>query len=122
MYTFGWDGISVAWDLIEHKKLYNFPKINCRYHIAAMSHDDRYIFAGDYDNFIHIYDTVERKEVLKFDPDISGMAYDLCCTKDNKYLVAGGAGTNLCLYSLEKMSIEKHLFGHKGTIPWVAVT
>jgi hypothetical protein len=57
-----------------------------------MSHDDKYMIAGDYSDMIHIYSTETQKEVLKFNPNIGGMAYDLCVSKDNKYLFVGGAG------------------------------
>jgi hypothetical protein len=45
-----------------------------------MSHDDKYLIAGDYNSYVHIYSTEEQKEVIKFNPNIGDMAYDLCAT------------------------------------------
>jgi hypothetical protein len=65
-----------------------------------MSHDDRYAIACDYNSLIHVYDTVERTELVAYNPEINGMAYDVCCTLDNQYILARGASANVSVFSI----------------------
>ena len=50
------------------------------------------------------------------------MVYDLCVTKDNKYVILGGAGKKLCIFNLNSLEIVTYLEGHSSRIPWLGVT
>jgi WD40 repeat protein len=122
MFTFGWDGEAHCWNTVDHTYVFSYPTIGVRYHVACMSHDDKYVVVADYANNVHVYDIENRNEAAVFNPKIGGMAYDMCVTLDNKYLVCVGKGNYGCLFNLETKTIEKNLPGHKGSIPWVAMT
>ena len=81
--TVGWDGIFNYWDAEEKKVLFSCDNQGTRFHIACMSHDEKFAFCGDYNSIVHIYDLVNQKELHTFNPDIESMPYDLCCTPDN---------------------------------------
>lgn len=48
MVTIGWDGLFVYWNTRELSTVFKETNNGVRYHIGCMSHDERYVYAGDY--------------------------------------------------------------------------
>lgn len=121
MITFGFDGISVVWDLKTQTKLHSFDAIDCQYHIACNSHDNRYAMGGGYDNSLQIFDLVTYKNVYA-ESATGCMIYDMCVTLDNKYLVIGGASPNVFVFNLKEFVLEHTLPGHTELVGWMNAT
>lgn len=123
MVTVGWDGLFFYWDTDNSSIIFTEENSGTRFHIACMSHDERYAFAGDYNSIVHIFDLWEKKRIHTFNPQIGSMPYDMCCSPDNRYLVIAGNSPRVALYDIQEKKVEKYLTGHKqGAVPWVAVT
>jgi hypothetical protein len=47
-----------------------------------MSHDDKYVFAGDYKGIVHVYNLAEKKKEFTLDAysHIGDMVYDMTVT------------------------------------------
>ena len=56
--------------------IHQFDTLYTIFHIATVSHDDKYIYAADYDAIVHMYDVEGKKEVTQTKLN-GGMAYDI---------------------------------------------
>ena len=110
------------WNAETFEHIAHLDKIDICFHICILSHDDKYLFACDYNGVCHIYNTQEKIKVGTVKPTNCGMIYDLACTLDNKFVIFAGEGADLEVLNIETMKLEKVLKGHSSPIPWIAVT
>ena len=59
MVTVGWDGLFNYHNTEDKSVIFEETNNSVRYHIACMSHDERYAFAGDYQSMVQIFDLWE---------------------------------------------------------------
>ena len=79
--TLGWDGNIVVWDIESGNFKYKYPKIESKWHVGCLSHDDKFLVGCTYDCEVRLYSLVAEK-FLHLNKE-SEMSYDLCFTLDN---------------------------------------
>lgn len=107
MFTIGWDCKAMIWDMASGEVEQTFVNDGVKFHICALSPDDKMAAATDYKGNLHLYDLVAKKQMFKVNPtNIQKTILDLAFTTDTSKIVIGGHNT--CVFDIEerKVTIE----------------